>query len=60
MVFGVKVQYADSSNFFVIAAESEQEATDTLNELGYADFEVTDFEVMLREQYDDLAMLQSV
>ena len=57
MLFGIKVQTEDTADFFIISAQSEESATDYLNELGYADFVVCDPEELLDSQYGGLAML---
>ena len=57
MLFGIKVQKEDTSEFFLITADTEQDATDYLNEQGYADFEFYDAEQLVDDQYGGLAML---
>jgi len=58
MLFGV-IFNGDQTNFAVITASSEESATDMLNEMGYADFEVVPADMLVNEQYGGLAFLST-
>ena len=60
MVFGVEFHNDGGREFMAIAAHTEQEAIEILTELGYNRFTVCNLEEVLREQYDQMAVLQTI
>lgn len=60
MIYGVAVYHQeDYTDFMLITAQSEESATDMLNEMGYADFEICDAEDLINSQYDGLTLLST-
>ncbi len=57
MLFGVKLIKEETVDFFLITADTEEDATDYLNEQGYADFEVYDAEQLVDDNFGGLAAL---
>lgn len=58
-IFGVKISKANSTDFFVVSADSEDEATALFTLEGDV-AEVCDLESMLIDQYDGAALLSTV
>ena len=60
MVFGVEFHNDGGREFMAIAASNECDAINILIELGYTRFTICNLEMVLREQYDQMAVLQTI